>query len=47
MGALVPRPSFHPGIGKRRVLSQHAGRAMTYGWPLRAMICSPMLFVYV
>ena len=47
MGADVPMPSFQPGNGNSMVLSQHAGRAMVKGMPARAMICSPMLFVYV
>jgi hypothetical protein len=46
-GADVPMPSFQPGKGNEIVLSQQAGRAIVYGIPERAMICSPMLFVYV
>ena len=46
-GALVPMPSFHAGKGNASVVSQHAGRVIVNVTPLRAMTCSPMLFVYV
>ena len=40
-------PSFQPTNGKVLVVSQQAGRAIVKGRPLRVMVCSPMLLVYV
>ena len=46
-GALVVKPSFQPGKGKRSALSTMAGRTIEYAQPLIAMACSPIAFVYV
>ena len=44
-GALVVKPSFQPGNGKRSALSTMAGRTSAYLQPLAAMACSPIAFV--